>query len=466
MNNLKVCLLLFGLFYHGLGHAESAILTIVPNYTSVSVRSDSSTNVSYRVTNQTNQPLNHLTIHAPYQTTGNANGISVDSASNTCTSILLPGATCQFNIIIQGANQPSQFQITPEVCGYNRLFCNKPTPNNYLQVAVTAITDKAFAYYAISSGSNANRLISVNSATLAVGTPMSIDSTKDIRNQVAVTANGQTVYAAQISSGGIADVLVLSAGFRPQIRQTLSLGYMPYFDALIVSKDGKQIYAASSQDSGYYRIDNDNDSYSANFVSVPSGEQVSGLALSPDGKRLFITSYGQNRFYVMDALTNTHLQTLNNVGTSCEFDAPGALVVSPNGHTIYVANGYGVEGIPVINQNPDGSYSCGSRLTESTQQLTSITISANGRYLYALGYNAPQLLYIFNATTNTLLASYALTTDYSFTGISLIPDGSKIFISSNNGAYYFSLINGLPTSDTPTHIDVGGGSQTNGDFVG
>lgn len=439
------------------------ILSIVPSISSTTVRRDSETQVAYLVTNNTNQPINGLSILPSFQTTGEAAGIHLGYV-NTCTGTLAATGSCYFDTLIQGANQPPSFQITPQVCGYGGAFCAVPDRSNYLEVNVNA-ANPAYAYFAVSSGNNINKVVPINATTLQVGTPFQVGVGYTLENAVAVSPDGTRVYFGE-QEGNDSTVVILSAGANPQLIQNVALGYFPYFDALAVTPNGKTIYVTASESQEMYRIDNNAGVYTPTSILLPNGDSASNVVVSPDGQKVFITSYGNNEFYVMDADSNLVTQTLTNTNTSCGFNAPGSVVVTPEGNTVYVADGYGAEGISVIEKNAEGTYVCAARITEPTAQLAGMALTPDGRYLYAVGYNSPQLLYIIDTSTNTLISSRSLPN--GSLGVSITPDGSKLFISNHaaSDSYFYMLDNDLPTTQDPTAVNIGGGTQTEGNFAG
>jgi YVTN family beta-propeller protein len=75
---------------------------------------------------------------------------------------------------------------------------------------------------------------------------------------------------------------------------------------------------------------------------IDTGELPRGLQLSPDGKRAYITNFGDRTLSVVDTITNSVATT---------FDVPGhpeAVAVSPDGERIYVG-GYWSGAVAVIS---------------------------------------------------------------------------------------------------------------------
>jgi len=100
--------------------------------------------------------------------------------------------------------------------------------------------------------------------------------------------------------------------------------------ALAVNRDGSVLYAAEATGGGIARIDTSSGEVADR---IPLGLPVSGLALSPDEKKLFVTAgAAAGRVLEIDAETGRTLRTLP-AGHS-----PTAPVVVPGGKTLCVCN--------------------------------------------------------------------------------------------------------------------------------
>lgn len=93
------------------------------------------------------------------------------------------------------------------------------------------------------------------------------------------------------------------------------------------------------------------------FDKSPYGTQPDALAVSPDGKRLYVALAGMNAVAVVDARNPLKLHRLGLIPTGWY---PSALSVSANGRYIYVANAKGLghephfEGGPPYRTSPTG----------------------------------------------------------------------------------------------------------------
>jgi DNA-binding beta-propeller fold protein YncE len=74
----------------------------------------------------------------------------------------------------------------------------------------------------------------------------------------------------------------------------------------------------------------------------PAGLHPNELALSQDGRRLFVSNGGLNTVTVLDAATGQASETLSSAFSAADppGSTPDSLCLSPDGATLYVANGY------------------------------------------------------------------------------------------------------------------------------
>lgn len=130
-------------------------------------------------------------------------------------------------------------------------------------------------------------------------------------------------------------------------------------EGLAISPDGKTLYVADSRNNRIRKIDLATKAVTTlaghSFASGNDGigdragfAQPRGLAISPDGKTLYIGDSGNNMIRKMD-LTTLQVTTLagqgalvpghaDGVGTQATFLEPRGLAVSPDGQILYIAD--------------------------------------------------------------------------------------------------------------------------------
>jgi len=65
---------------------------------------------------------------------------------------------------------------------------------------------------------------------------------------------------------------------------------------------------------------------------IDAGDLPRGMQLSPDGKRAYVTNFGDSTLSVLDTITSSVVTTVDVPG------CPDAVVVSPDGQRIYVGD--------------------------------------------------------------------------------------------------------------------------------
>ncbi len=132
-------------------------------------------------------------------------------------------------------------------------------------------------------------------------------------------------------------------------------------DAIALSPDGKSVYVASQSDDGVVRFDRDTSTgaltYEGCFTSdssgcavdnLPSMVNAQGVAVSPDGKSVYVTSFSEGsvdhfeRNTTSGELTYKDCVSSRNFGCESGDNVPGlsgawGIAVSPDGKDVYVA---------------------------------------------------------------------------------------------------------------------------------
>jgi YVTN family beta-propeller protein len=92
---------------------------------------------------------------------------------------------------------------------------------------------------------------------------------------------------------------------------------------LAITRDGSKVYVSNASDSNLsvLSIDtNDNVTDTGRRIPIPNGTPatffgVPGIALTPDGTRLFISGFGTGRVSILDTATDTLLPVTITVGS-------------------------------------------------------------------------------------------------------------------------------------------------------
>jgi len=163
--------------------------------------------------------------------------------------------------------------------------------------------------------------------------------------------DGTRAYVASERDGDVYVVDTHDAS-DPRLVTTITTGARPV--ALLLSSDESKLYVANSLSDTISIVDTANNQVSATVLLRPSmardlpGATPIGLALSPDGKRLYAALGDMNAVAVVDPAVG---QLLGYVPTQWY---PTSLAVTPDGKKILVANGKGRDvRVPNNVKNPN-----------------------------------------------------------------------------------------------------------------
>jgi YVTN family beta-propeller protein len=284
---------------------------------------------------------------------------------------------------------------------------------------------------------------------------------------------------AYVASSSTHTVTVLDT-FDNSIVDTISVGMYPF--EVAVSPDGSHVYVRNSNftDPDSISVIQTSTNTVIKTISIPTGA-VSGLGMSPDGARLYISLSDLDSVLEVDTATNTLVGGSIAVG-----DEPSDLVVAPDGKYVYVANnnsnsisviqvstrsvvatvtGAGLFGPAYLRVTPDGSklvvlgYFGWVALVDTTTRsvvdsmylgpafLRALAISPDGNTCY-LGHSPYDQntfdvlsddIKILNIPTFTVagtipISSTGVPAGYSvfFTSIAFTPNGDKAYVSMQN----------------------------------
>ncbi|ESA33336.1 3-carboxymuconate cyclase [Leptolyngbya sp. Heron Island J] len=233
---------------------------------------------------------------------------------------------------------------------------------------------------------------------------------------VAVSPDGSQVFVASTGDNSLTVFSRDSAGILTE-QQLLKDGRgdieaLEGATDVAIAPDGSQVYVVSSVDSALTVLDRDesgNLTFRQAIVDDFGGANelfgASGVAVSPDGSQVFVTSQDDAAITVFDRDASGNLSFRQAIkdgqnGVEHLFGASG-VVVSPDGNQVYVASAVDAA-ITVFDRNADGTLSFAQVVLD--------------------GDDGAEL---FGGTGGT-----GIVTVDGFTGISISPDGNQVFVTS------------------------------------
>ena len=264
---------------------------------------------------------------------------------------------------------------------------------------------------------------------------------------LAVSADGRHAYV-----GGYAGVAVIDTAINTGTA-TVPVGGEEVVD-VAVSPDGTRVYATTWKSNAVSVIDTRPASPNYNQVisTIDVGQYVGKLAVSPDGGRVYVT--GDGTVSVIDTTTNSVVGSPITVGAQ-----PGRVAVSPYGARVYVAN-YGDGTVSVI----DTATALGSPITVGTKPLF-VAVSPDGAHLYVADYVdqvTQGTVSVIDTATATVTGSIPFgklpqhQAPYGFDveDMAVSPDGNNLYVGNfyiDNATRYsgfVSVIDTRPASPT------------------
>ncbi len=260
----------------------------------------------------------------------------------------------------------------------------------------------------------------------------------DVAHALAISPDGSRVFVTGGSDSGIPGVLFLGQDFVTLAYDATtgiqlwmatynpSLNGFDTAQAIALSPDGTQVFVAGQSDGTDINMSPDYAVVAYNATDgvqqwaarydgpAQKGEQVTALAVSHDGARVFVTGASQGQTtdndyatVAFDAATGTQLWVAVYDGPAHGFDAAEAVVVSPDNGTVYVTgssdggtpSGSGVSPDSFVN-NMDwatiaydaatGAEKWVARLdgpVHGNEIATAMVLSSDGNSLYVTGAN-------------------------------------------------------------------------------
>lgn len=251
------------------------------------------------------------------------------------------------------------------------------------------------------------------------------------------TPHGLAISPRPFNADVSSPVALVTATVSP----TLGAGTAP--QALAFSPDGRKLYVARS--GSVFMVN-----AVTNAVMVPNARMLltvpavpNGIVASPNGKRVYVTG-GPSGIYTLDAALVQNIPAENIPGLTAgggAQDSPQGLAISPDGLRLYATN-----------NNPNGALSIVTIASKSILNIATfgtgfmplgVAAGPDGKFVYVTVVDSTHIaqdyVAVLDATTGVTVAVIPIGYSATPTGIAISPDGSKVFVA-NQGANTLSVI--------------------------
>jgi len=202
-----------------------------------------------------------------------------------------------------------------------------------------------------------------------------------------------------------------------------------------VSPDGTKVYVTNNRDNTVSVIDT---SISKVIATINGLSSPYAIAFTPDGKKIYITNndgavFRNGTVSVIDTGTNTVMDTIK-VGS-----VPHRVAVTPDGSKVYVANYYNISVIDATTNKVTSTINVGL-------YPDGIAFSPDGKKVYVTSGGSDNVS-IIDTKTNNVIATVPVGDDP--VGVAITPDGTKLYVTNYEGNT-ISVINTTTNTVTAT----------------
>jgi YVTN family beta-propeller protein len=244
---------------------------------------------------------------------------------------------------------------------------------------------------------------------------------------LAVTAYAQNAPRAYVADTLSNTVSVIDTATDTRVA-TIPVGVSP--SGVALHPRGKRLYVSNAGSDTVSVIDTATD---ATVATVAVGHVPSDVAVHPAGRHVYVTNESDDTVSVIDTATNAVIATVR-VGTS-----PRGVAVHPNGLHVYVAN-INSQGDPPLFTGTLSVIDVATNVVTATVPVgdfspSDVAVHPNGARLYTANFGAPltpATLSIIDSGTNRLIELVTLGDNGVANGVTVHPDGTRVYVSSSS----------------------------------
>ncbi len=233
------------------------------------------------------------------------------------------------------------------------------------------------------------------------------------------------------------------------VKTTVPVGNVPY--GVAVTPNGKKVYVANFDDNTVSVIDTTSNTITATVTGLSN---PSGVAVNPDGTMVYVTNYNDDTIddtvSVIDTATDTVTATVNGLSNPC------GVTVAPGGTKVYVAN---------RNSNKVSVIDTATNTVKNTISVGSdphgVAVNPTGTKVYVANYKGNSVS-VIDAATNKVTATVPVGS--APFGVAVTKDEAKVYVA-NRDSNTVSVID-TATNTVIATVKVGNHPKAFGQFIG
>jgi YVTN family beta-propeller protein len=216
-----------------------------------------------------------------------------------------------------------------------------------------------------------------------------------------------------------------------KVSATVNVGESPY--GVAVTSNGKKVYVTNMDSGDVSVIDTAKNKV---IATVPVGYDPTGIAVTPDGKKVYVVNeFNRNGTISVIDTANNKVTTTIAVGK-----LPEGIAVTPDGNKVYVAN--------ELSNNVSVIDTATNKVSATVNVGTSpngVAVAPDGKKVYVTNdelINTTGAVSVINTVTNKVTSTVNVE-DGPF-GVAVTPDGKNVYVTSKGS-------NNVSVIDTATN---------------